>query len=133
MPSRPPTASRSSAQRAACTSLAAPSASAERSAPPSTGHHQSPSESPLRASRKQLFTRLRPCYSGRVTTSRVRDISWKGEGLLPPPLLRGAALRYTALRPSAVDAISVHHTTGAGLSGSATVAREIAYLRTTDT
>ena len=66
-----------------------------------------------------------------MTTSRVRDISWKGERLLPPPL-RGGALRYTALRPSAVDTISAHHTTGAGLPASATLARELAYIKAID-
>lgn len=67
-----------------------------------------------------------------MTTSRVRNISWRGEGLLPPPL-RGPALRYTVLDPAKVDAISVHHFTGAGLPASSTITQEVAYLRAIDT
>lgn len=66
-----------------------------------------------------------------MTISRVRDISWRGEALLPRPL-RGPALRYTTLPPANVDAISIHHTTGAGLPAAATVAQEIAYLQRID-
>ncbi|OGO08259.1 MAG: hypothetical protein A2Y61_05610 [Chloroflexi bacterium RBG_13_60_13] len=61
----------------------------------------------------------------------VRNISWRGEGLLPRPLNTGA-LRYTVLAPARVDAISIHHTTGIGLPASATVAQEIAYIRAID-
>ena len=67
-----------------------------------------------------------------MTTDPVRDISWRGERLLPDPL-RGDALRYTTLNPANVDAISIHHTTGPGLPPTAAVADEIAYLRTIDT
>jgi len=66
-----------------------------------------------------------------VTTSPVRNISWRGERLLPDPI-DGDALRYTPLNPANVDAISVHHTTGKGLPASAAVADEIAYLRGID-
>lgn len=70
-----------------------------------------------------------------MTTSRVRDISWRGERLLPPPLPDrpgDTALRSTTLNPAKVDAISVHHTTGAGLPAGSTIAQEITYLRRID-
>jgi len=67
-----------------------------------------------------------------VTTSRVRDISWRGERLLPAPV-RGDALRYAILNPTRVDAISVHHATGAGLPATSTIAQEIAYIKRIDT
>ena len=67
-----------------------------------------------------------------MTTSPVRNISWRGERLLPDPI-DGPALRYTPLLPTHVDAISVHHTTGPGLPPTAAVADEIAYLRGIDT
>jgi len=67
-----------------------------------------------------------------VTTSPVRNISWRGERLLPDPI-DGDALRYTPILPAHVDAISVHHTTGPGLPATATEAQEIAYLRDIDT
>jgi len=69
-----------------------------------------------------------------VTTSPVRNISWASTDpdRLPRPRSTGA-LRYTRLTPAAVDAISIHHTTGPGLHASATVAQEITYLRAIDT
>jgi len=65
----------------------------------------------------------------------VRDISWRGEHLLPHPLRTTgptSAKRYTVLPPTNVNAISVHHTTGIGLPASSTVAQEITYLRAID-
>ena len=67
-----------------------------------------------------------------MTTDPVRDISWRGERLLPFPIA-GDALRYKRLPPASVNAVSIHHTTGDGLPATATAAQEIAYLRTIDT
>jgi len=61
----------------------------------------------------------------------VRNISWRGEGLLPRPLNTGA-LRYAVLTPASVNTDSIHHTTGLGLPASATVAQEITYIRNMD-
>ena len=69
-----------------------------------------------------------------MTTSPVRDISWASADpeRLPRPRSTGA-LRYSLVNPAYVDAISIHHTTGAGLPAGATIAQEIAYIRAIDT
>jgi len=67
-----------------------------------------------------------------VTTDPVRNVSWRGERLLPDPI-DGDALRYTPILPAHVDAISVHHTTGPGLPTTSTPDQEIAYLHAIDT
>ena len=57
----------------------------------------------------------------------ARDITYVGEGLIPPPL-SGPALRYTPLAKGAVTAIAVHHWTGWLPPATWTADEEIAYI-----
>ena len=57
----------------------------------------------------------------------IRDISYRGEGMIPAPL-DGPALRYEPLPPDDVTDIAVHHMTGTGPPASASVGDEINFL-----
>lgn len=57
----------------------------------------------------------------------VRDITYKGEGLIPAPL-HGPALRYALLARGDVTDIAIHHWTGWTPPESWTAKEEIAYI-----